>query len=443
MRQLINVANSQLASRMNTITNRKRPYGTIGLQLLTVVLMYLGIVGWAKADPSAEYQQALDTARLHNPGDLIVIGGVEVIAERAYRPMHPDLAGFADQYGPGVRFVRLPGMGDKEYEKFVEDFITLFDESARHSPDYEFTLRGLSNGQEKINYNVFLFGDRTVHAVVPERGSVPPGVRAEVGMAGMDALYADKASDYGGRRSIEIGNSKKGTLNGLAAPTFMRYKQKALEEFVNAKRELEKLQKKLGLERFEDFYTKDYSFYLQRNDLGEKVFNRHVGKLFEQYHAGLVTAVHEGGHAANYYKGLTFNIRLKSNGDPALMRLMSYLEELENLGLVPVKGRQFTERRYIRDFREKGGLGEGYYRMRLRTKYRGKNAIQILAYLKGFKHIDGWPEVTASHARIMREVIQAWEASLLELLKEKGYDRLAAEAFLYERWGVKADQSGC
>lgn len=322
------------------------------------------------ADNSMEYQTALENTKNSEPGNLIVVKRVQMIAARPYVASTRRLK---NKFSDGLRFVRSPGMGDKEFNNFARNMTILMEEAAYRSSTVRKTLIELSHGAGEIDFGKFVFGDKTVLAVVPGQ-AFPVRKTGSAAIAGLNEKYAGDRHKIGYRSGIG-----SGAIPGEQAPARLTVSQHYLENFVRARESLIGIAKDFNVS-FEGLYK------IEKAGFAHLPFN--VEKLFHDFHEGLRIFTHELSHVAANFKGVAFNSLLASKGNKELLAFFNYLEETETKGTMPVENRTLTEIGGVEEMRKQGGLGHGPFGMKQRREYAKMIKSKLLDYITGKINID-------------------------------------------------------
>lgn len=392
---------------------------------VSLLLLSLAVSGVAYSTPEAEFDAAWEKAEL---GDLIEVDDVSMISEVAYKPADPRLSHL--DLGEGVRFVRPVDVGDEMFKTFVSNYTTLLDESILRSKKYENTIVRLSHGAKELDFSNFLHGDKTVLAIIP---AGTDGSQTIIDTLGGKARPAElkpnrfgqvsqaRRSQYGYRQGVEV-NAEP----GRRSPSALSINTKLLDDFVKAREELRNFANLYHLE-FKELYSFDRQFFLDRG-------LRNSENLFENFHEGLKVAGHELGHSTAHFDGTAVNQIKLSNGDPELLGFLKRLEELENVGLVPVISRDFNERSMTIEMRN-SGLHGSQFSFELRYDYANLSAPETIDYLLGNTNPYGiaFPK---KHSQTMRRIVDGWLDSILaDLSESKGISFKEAYEELLSRWG--------
>lgn len=363
---------------MNTLTKSTKLGFFILLQILVVT-----VSSYASANADKEYATARKNAWR---GDIIKINGVEMIAERSYKPSD---ASIASGFGPRIRFVRAPGMGDKEFAEFKKKFSALLDDTIALSVDARDDLREMSNATD-IDFNKFTQGKRSVVAIVPAKARAnavnQPALFNRNGM-GADGLTTradwkkqrfgnDQDGDYGYRKGLAADADA-----GKKAPAVLTVSDHRLDTFYENREKLKRFASLNGLSLY-DLHDLDK---LQFQHGG---FRHDAKEAFWFFYEGIYENVLQFSHASGSYRGTAFNVKLAAKGNPELYRYFEMIETLEAKGLTPAKGRTFNQFDIITgiiQMQTAEGTKTGPFKMTLiRTRLHKQDQVKhLLEFAKG------------------------------------------------------------
>lgn len=372
------------------------------------LLMFSWISTTSAQDPvelekwNMEFQEAVDIAAMKGTGEPIVIDNKHImLSERSYKPRDPAVLSLLESsLGDGVRFVRPQGMGNIEFNKFVDDFTNLLDESLKRSSEFRKSIEKASNGSSDIDFHKFKQGEITVMAIIPSRAF--PGLEtsdeaATAGISGVARIkskYKAEALDYGFRTDITVD-----AVSGKAAPSWVSITNRVLEDFNEAKKKLADA----------SHYSINDLHALPSSQIDNLVPN--AEKVFKDFNFALQAVTHEFGHATAFFDGIAFSPKLAAIGNPELVKFFVYLEELENKGLIRVKNRTFNEKTAIQEMIDSGLKGKKYA-LKIDLYYDGLTANEILGYITGaYAPGADYPRLPAEFIEHMQVVVQRWKDS--------------------------------
>lgn len=419
---------------MNTSSIAKHQHINAVLKIITVLLCFIAISYVNAVTPEVEsnprwafeYQLAVNNARSSpkTAGSIIYVHKSEALAQEAYIPKNPDLA---KSFGPGVRFVRTKGMGDKAYKKFVTEYSALLDEVVQRSPSFARTLRDMSNNKKRIDFSKFNQGDKTVLAILPTRedratstnranGRSPSGTSA---LADINPQYSGNHKLLGKRQGIGIDAAA-----GESAPSRVFVAPHHLTEFTSTMRTL--------------------------NANGNN-FSAIDPATIERYNNALKAVAHEFSHSSAFFNGMSFNstaaleeaakLKVLDRADRnAVRKLVAYFEEFENIGLKPSIGRGITEN-LVADEIIDNGFREINPSFRKTYRYGKLDASRVLRYMTGSADISGLPRVSSKQRRAILAIMEILDNSISKYLIESGIaiDSLGVHQHLRQLLGLIED----
>lgn len=423
------------------ILQRSEPHRKNLKTCLVVAFLLLSPVLCSGADDNSfnpmhalEYNVARDNA---SSGDIVQIDGTPAVAERAYVPEDPKLSHFKSQMGQGVRFVRVPGMGDDDFNKFVAAYTALLDEEMVRSKSFAKRIVEMSNAGNQIDWRRFKQGDRTVLAIMPRDHFLveDAGGYQVKATPNVHTNSAEELNFLGLRRGSVV-NAER----GISSPSVLYLDRQVVEKFYAVKKILVANGykfKRLSVTQINDFYK------------------------------GLKYMAHEVSHASAALEGLMHNYQaafddlLARHLDPddrkTAVKLLAYFEEMENSGFAHTVGRSLNENLINQELIDSGlgkvkGLKGVKVPFELTTKYGGLTPLQIINHITGVEPAPKWSalgkiKVSGKMAKAMRHTLEKWDDSMVRSLIDtrQAIDKRGAHVILLKLrgGGFEADLDRC